>query len=101
MIATCVHVEVLPEYCEAFIEECRKNHDQSVHEPDNLRFDVLQETDNACKFLLYEAYKSETAAAAHKQTPHYHTWRTNVEKMMAGQRFGIKHKILYPSDFNK
>ncbi|MBI4677077.1 MAG: antibiotic biosynthesis monooxygenase [Elusimicrobia bacterium] len=27
------------------------------------------------RFVLYEAFESEDAAAAHKKTPHYLAWR--------------------------
>ncbi len=96
MIATCVYVEVKPEFIKDFIHETAKNHQYSIKEPGNLRFDVLQEKDNPCKFLLYEAYIDEQSAAEHKNTKHYMQWRDAVEKMMAKPRIGIKHNILYP-----
>lgn len=71
MTATIVYVHVLPEYTKAFISATVKNHDSSVKEKGNLRFDVLQKEDDPCEFVLYEAYDNEKAAAAHKQTPHY------------------------------
>jgi (4S)-4-hydroxy-5-phosphonooxypentane-2,3-dione isomerase len=101
MIVTCVYVEVRPEFIQDFIIESDKNHQGAVKEPGNLRFDVLQETENPCKFLLYEAYQSEEHSAAHKQTTHYSAWRSNVEKMMAKPRHGIKYKILCPIDTAK
>jgi len=101
MMVTCVHVEVKPEYIQDFIAECNKNHVGSTSEPGNLRFDVLQDFENPCKFLLYEAYKSEEDSAAHKQTPHYNLWKSNVEKMMAKSRTGIKYRIICPTDLKK
>lgn len=101
MMVTCVHVEVKPEYIQDFIIECNNNHLASIKEPGNLRFDILQDFENPCKFLLYEAYKSEEYSAAHKQTPHYNTWRSNVEKMMAKPRAGIKYHIICPTDTEK
>jgi autoinducer 2-degrading protein len=97
MITTCVYVEVKPECVNEFIEACRKNHVESIKEAGNLRFDIAQEAENPCKFLLYEAYINETTAAAHKNTPHYHAWRSTVENMMAKPRYGVKHNILYPN----
>jgi (4S)-4-hydroxy-5-phosphonooxypentane-2,3-dione isomerase len=99
MIATCVYVEVKSEFINEFILACEKNYLLSIQEDGNLRFDVIQETDNLCKFLLYEAYNSESSAAVHKNTAHYLEWRATVEKMMAKPRYGIKHKILFPSTF--
>ncbi len=98
MIATCVYVEVKPECITDFINECKKNHLEAVKEPGNLRFDVLQDAENPAKFMLYEAYRNEETSAAHKQTPHYHAWRSAVENMMAKPRYGIKHRIIFPTD---
>lgn len=68
MIVTSVHVEVKPEYIQDFIVETSKNHVNSIQETGNLRFDVLQDVENPCKFVLYEAYKDEDSSAKHKQT---------------------------------
>lgn len=96
MQVTIVHVDVKPEYVEAFIEACRLNHEQSVLEPGNLRFDILQLADNPNQFVLYEAYKNSEAAAAHKQTSHYHTWRETVADWMSKPRQGVAYNGLYP-----
>jgi autoinducer 2-degrading protein len=96
MVVTLVHIEVKEEFIEQFIEVTRRNHENSVREPGNFRFDILQDTDNPGKFVLYEAYESEDAAAAHKDTDHYATWRDTVGPWMAKPREGIKHKLLYP-----
>lgn len=101
MIVTCVHVEVKSEYLNEFKEACRINHEASIKEPGNLRFDILQDAENPCKFLLYEAYKSEEDSAIHKQTGHYLQWRQTVEVMMAKPRVGVKHIILFPNDASK
>ena len=56
MIVTCVHVFVKPEHVEDFIAASKQNHENSVQEPGNRRFDVLQSTEDPTRFLLYEAY---------------------------------------------
>ena len=53
------------------------------------------------KFVLYEAYESEKAAAAHKNTPHYLKWRETVADWMEKPREGIKHTIICPEDKSK
>lgn len=98
MIVTCVYVHVKPGTAKDFIEACRENHKESVKEEGNLRFDVLQQADDENRFMLYEAYVSEEAAAAHKTTAHYLKWRESVADMMAEARKGVKHIILEPSD---
>ena len=41
--------------------------------------------------MLYEVYKSDEAAAAHKKTSHYLKWRETVEDMMVKPREGVKY----------
>ena len=98
MIATFVHVYVKEEHIDSFIEATLENHRASVEEPGNLRFDVLQDELDPSKFVLYEAYESEEAAAAHKQTAHYKKWRDTVANWMAKPRQGIQHQIVAPKD---
>ena len=97
MIVTFVHVWVKPEYIEAFKTASVQNHRQSIQEPGNFRFDVLQDADNPAKFVLYEAYEAEEAASAHKQTNHYKQWRETVADMMAQPRIGEKHVFIAPT----
>lgn len=98
MIATCVYINVKPEKVEEFITATKANHHESVKEAGNLRFDFIQQVDNPCLFMLYEAYESEVAAAAHKKTSHYNIWREKVQDFMANPRQGIKYKIIEPTD---
>ncbi len=98
MIVTCVYVHVKPESVTRFIEASTRNHLQSVREPGNLRFDFVQQADDPTRFLIYEAYVSDEAAAAHKSTSHYQTWRDEVQDMMAEPRKGVRYNILQPAD---
>ena len=86
MHVTLVHVSVKPAHIAEFIEATRRNHEASVQEPGNRRFDVLQSPDDPGQFVLYEAYASAEDAAAHKETAHYAKWRDTVEEMMAEAR---------------
>jgi autoinducer 2-degrading protein len=97
MHVTLVHVVVKPEAIEAFIAATRDNHQASVQEPGNRRFDILQSADDSARFILYEAYASAEDAAAHKQTPHYARWRDKVAPMMAEPRRGVPMHGLFPS----
>ena len=96
MTVTIVHVEVKPEHVDDFILASTKNHHLSVKEAGNLRFDVLQLKENPARFALYEAYESEAAAAAHKQTSHYLEWREQVADWMAKPREGVSYQGLLP-----
>ena len=93
---TLVHVHVKPDCVQAFIEACRNNHENSVREPGNLRFDVLQDPETPARFILYEAYADAAAAKAHKDTAHYLAWRESVADMMAEPRQGVPYLGLFP-----
>jgi autoinducer 2-degrading protein len=97
MHVTLVHVHVSPEHIQDFIVATRANHQASVQEPGNLRFDVLQSPEDPGYFLLYEAYRSPQDAAAHKETAHYQRWRETVADWMAEPRQGIPFTGLYPA----
>ena len=64
MIATVVSVDVKPECISAFVDATRYNHVNSRREPGNVRFDVLRDRNDPNKFILYEVYVDEAAAAA-------------------------------------
>jgi autoinducer 2-degrading protein len=96
MQVTLVHVHVKPEHVADFIEATRVNHEASIREAGNRRFDVLQSRDDATRFVLYEAYASAEDAAAHKQTAHYLQWRDSVANWMAEARQGIAYHGLFP-----
>jgi len=98
MIVTCVHVKVKPENVREFIKAIVENHQGSVLEPGNLRFDVLQEESDPCRFMIYEAYVSEEAVILHKSTPHYIKWRDDVKEYMAETRYGVRYNVVEPSD---
>ena len=98
MYTTIVYVQVKPEHLEAFIEASSANHQASIQESGNRRFDVLQQADDPCRFILYEAYVSEADAKAHKETAHYLTWRDTVAEMMAAPRQGVLHNGLLPAE---
>ena len=96
MVVTTVMVRVEADHIDDFIEETVRNHEASIQEPGNARFDVLQSEEDPARFLLYEAYESEQAAAAHKDTDHYKRWRERVADWMAEPRQGIKYKGIRP-----
>ncbi|MFC1694377.1 antibiotic biosynthesis monooxygenase [Candidatus Latescibacterota bacterium] len=98
MIVTCVAVHVKEDHIDDFIEASIKNHRGSIQEPGNLRFDVLQNSMDPCRFLLYEAYESEEASAAHKKTAHYLEWKKTVADWMAEPREGIPYNVICPED---
>jgi len=98
MIVTIVHIWVIKEYIDEFIRTTIENHELSVKEPGNFRFDFLQDDSDPSKFVLYEAYISEADVAEHKHTPYYVKWRDKVAPWMMKPREGIKHKVIKPTE---
>ncbi|MCW5698272.1 MAG: antibiotic biosynthesis monooxygenase [Rhodospirillales bacterium] len=96
MHVTLVKVSVKSDRVDEFIAATQANHEGSVREPGNRRFDILQDTNDPTAFILYEAYISAEDAAAHKETAHYLTWRDTVADMMAEPRKGDPYACLFP-----
>ncbi len=96
MHTTLVKVNVKAEHIDDFIAATRLNHEASVQESGNLRFDILQMADASDQFILYEAYCDADAAAAHKKTAHYLAWREAVADWMASPRQGVHYIGLFP-----
>lgn len=96
MYVTIVYVHVKPDRIDEFKAACERNHTESVKEAGNRRFDILQQKEDPCRFVLYEAYADEADAARHKETRHYLTWRETVADWMASPREGISYNGLWP-----
>jgi autoinducer 2-degrading protein len=93
-----VQVHVKAERVEDFRVATTTNARQSRREPGVARFDVVQEADDATRFVLVEAYRDARAAAAHKETAHYQRWRDDVAEMMAEPRSSRKYVNVFPDD---
>lgn len=93
-----VHVHVRPEFVDAFKQATIENASNSAKEEGIARFDVIQQTDDATRFILVEVYKTAEASAAHKETAHYLKWRDTVAEMMAEPRQGVKYSNTFPED---
>jgi (4S)-4-hydroxy-5-phosphonooxypentane-2,3-dione isomerase len=93
-----VHVNVKPEFIEAFKQATIENANNSVKEAGIARFDVIQQREDPTKFILVEVYKTADATLAHKETAHYARWRDTVAEMMAEPRQGIKYTNIFPED---
>ncbi|MBE0657982.1 MAG: antibiotic biosynthesis monooxygenase [Bryobacteraceae bacterium] len=98
MLIVHVHVQVKPECIEAFKMATEANAGASVQEPGIARFDVVQQSDDASRFVLVEVYRTAEAPAAHKATAHYAEWRDAVADMMAAPRTSVKYANLFPED---
>ena len=96
MHVTLVHIQVKSAHIDEFIAATRLNHEASICESGNRRFDVLQSPENPEQFVLYEAYASAEDAVKHKHSAHYLVWRDTVADWMATPRQGISYNGLFP-----
>ena len=98
MLVVHVYICVKAEYLDEFIQATTENARNSLQEPGIARFDLVQQKDDPCKFVLVEIYRSPDAPSLHKETPHYARWRDAVEIMMAEPRYSIKYMNIFPDD---
>ena len=91
MIVNLVMLEAKPECVEKMKEICRYNHENSIKEEGNVRFDVLQNTDEPAKFTLYEVFRDKEAIEFHKTTEHYKKWAEAMEHILAVPRYKISN----------
>jgi len=95
-----VHVDIVvaADQVEHFLAATEANATASRSEPGVVRFDVLTDRADASHVVLVEIYLDEDAAAAHKQTAHYATWRDAVAPMMARPRTAVRYANVSPGD---
>lgn len=98
MFIVSVHIRVKTEHRAAFLAASLDNARNTTREPGNLRFDVLQQLDDADRFVLYEVYRDELAMQAHKATEHYARWNDAVVEMMAEKRYSVKYAACFPTE---
>ena len=96
MLIVHVFVQVLPGREMDFCQASLANAQASLLEPGIARFDVVQQADDPTRFVLVEAYRDDSAPAAHKETAHYKAWREAVEPWMAVPRSAVKYREIHP-----
>lgn len=93
-----VYVHVKPESIEAFKQISLENARSSVREAGIARFDVIQQSDDATRFVLVEVYRDAEAPERHKEMPHYLAWRDQAIDLMAEPRYSIKYQNVFPDE---
>jgi (4S)-4-hydroxy-5-phosphonooxypentane-2,3-dione isomerase len=98
MVILIVHVHVKPEHIDAFREATIENARNSIQEPGIAQFDLLQQSDDPSRFVLYEAYRDAEGPPRHRETAHYKTWLGRVTNMLAGERTRVFYSNVHPAD---
>jgi autoinducer 2-degrading protein len=96
MLVVHVDVKVAPDRVDDFLAASRVNAAASRQEPGVVRFDVVQDLADPSHVVLVEVYRDDDAAAAHKDTDHYATWRDAVAPWMAAPRTSVKYRAVDP-----
>ena len=97
MIVTMVHIWVNTGHLDEFIKASIENHENTIQEPGNLRFDILRDSSDPSKFVFYEVFESEEAVKYHKTTKHYNQWKDRVAGWMVNPREGVRYEVLAPT----
>jgi quinol monooxygenase YgiN len=98
MLILIVNIPIKQDRIEAFKTATNENGRNSRQEPGVARFDFLQQNDDPSRFVLIEVYRDRAAAAAHKETPHYHAWLAAVDDMFAEPRTRAFYTNVSPGD---
>jgi quinol monooxygenase YgiN len=98
LLVVHVHVRVKPGGEEVFRAASLANAEASRREPGVVRFDLLSDREDSTRFVLVEVYRDAAAAAAHKETAHYASWRDAVADVMAEPRRSARYVNLSPGD---
>jgi len=76
-MAVFVSVEIKPDRIDDFLvameQDARMSRDKTL-DPGCLRFDLLRNRRDPNRFMFYECFADDAAAAIHKTTPHYKAW---------------------------
>ena len=99
MYALVVTIDIKPGFKEQFIEAMLEDARGSVtREPGCLRFDVIQDEQNANRIYLYEVYADKAAFDAHTKAPHFITWRDTVQDWFASPPVVGSGPNIFPFD---
>lgn len=96
MLAVQVSIQVKADCVEKFLEVTKENAVESLKEAGIARFDILQDREDACHFMLTEVFLTADAPALHKETQHYADWKVTVADMMAAPRSSSKFETIFP-----
>jgi autoinducer 2-degrading protein len=97
MFSLFVSLTVRPEHVDRFLEAVEAQATASLaNEPGCLRFDVCADEADPNHFLLYETYLDAAAFDAHRETPHFVTWRRAVDAYVERQ-VNTRTELLFTS----
>jgi quinol monooxygenase YgiN len=101
LVVLIVDVQVKPEMRDKFIELLKYDAEHSENdEPGCLRFDLLEDTEKPNHFFFYEVYKDEASMAAHRETPHFKHYFSQINDLIERPNVRNVTKSIHPTDAN-
>jgi (4S)-4-hydroxy-5-phosphonooxypentane-2,3-dione isomerase len=89
-----VNVRIKPENVERFMAALLSNAREAREEPGCRRFEVLVDTSDPTKLLLFEVYDDEKAFEAHQQTPHFKKYLAEAVPLLASRERQVLKRAL-------
>jgi len=96
-LGICLQIEIKEEHVEEFIEVMSGDLIGSRAEADCVRFDLLRDNDNPCKFACYEIWASPEGLKAHMDEPHTKAWGA----FQYGEKQPVVSKAVFKGSFQK
>ena len=95
-----VHVffKVKENCIERFKEITLENAENSLKEEGVVRFEILQQQDNDCEFILNEIYLSPAEQLKHRESEHFKKWKSQVGDLLVHDYSFIKYNNVFPKD---
>ena len=90
---------IRPECIDVYLDATIANATATQLEPGNIRFDLLQDSEDPYTFQLYEAYIDRAAQKAHLASTHFATWKDAVKDVFADRSIA-KFKAVNLSKMN-
>ena len=97
MIVMQIIHHIRPECVEQYIQATLINARATQQEEGNIRFDVLRDASDPCRFQLYEVYVDKTAQQAHLASEHFKAWLVAVRDVFSDRSFHKYEAIHIPS----
>ena len=89
-----VSIRVKPENVERFMAVLLSNAREARKEPGCRQFEVLVDTSDPTKMLLFEVYDDEKAFEAHQQTPHFKKYLAEAVPLLASRERQVLKRAL-------
>ena len=98
MLSIFVTIDVKEEFVDQFAAASLEDARGSVEdEPLCYRFDISQDEAVSTRFYLYEVYADEKAFQYHLTTPHFLTWKNQVEPWFVSEPEILRMSSVFPS----